>query len=60
MQQLYKSKNKTLFGVCAGLAKYSGLNVSIVRVAFLLGAIFTGSIIFWLYILLAIIFPNEE
>jgi phage shock protein C len=60
MPQLYKSKNKFLFGVCSGLAKYLGLNVSIVRVAVLLGAIFTGSIIFWLYILLAIILPNEE
>jgi phage shock protein C len=60
MTQLVKSKNKSLFGVCGGIAKWLNLDVSLVRIGFILGAIFTGSIVFWLYLLLAFILPNEE
>lgn len=55
-----KSSNKVLFGVCGGLAESTGLDVSIVRLGFLLGAIFTGSILFWIYLVLALILPTEE
>lgn len=60
MSNLVRTKNRTLFGVCGGLSKYLGLDVSIVRILFVLGAIFTGSLVFWAYLLLALILPNEE
>jgi len=60
MSNLTKSKNKSLFGVCGGIAKWLNLDVSVVRILFVIGAIFTGSIVFWLYLLLALILPNEE
>jgi phage shock protein C len=60
MSKLYKSKNKTLFGVCGGIAKWLNLDVSLVRILFVLGTIFTGSLVFWIYILLALVLPNEE
>lgn len=60
MNKLSKSKNKSLFGVCSGIANWLGLDVSLVRVLFVLGAIFTGSLVFWLYLILALILPNEE
>lgn len=58
--KLVKSKNRSLFGVCGGIANWMGVDVSLVRIAFVLGAIFSGSIIFWIYLLLAMILPNEE
>lgn len=60
MKSLTKSKNRTLFGVCGGIAEWLNLNVSLVRLLFVIGAIITGSIVFWIYILLALILPNPE
>ena len=61
MSQLHKSnKNRVFFGVCGGLAESLGLDVSVVRIGFVAGAIFTGSILFWAYLLFALVLPNEE
>lgn len=60
MSRLTKSNNKYLFGVCAGVATWLNLDVSLVRLLFVFGTIFTGSIMFWIYLLLALILPNEE
>ncbi len=60
MNKLVKTKNRTLFGVCGGIAKFLNIDVSIIRILFVLGAIATGSILLWIYILLALILPNEE
>lgn len=58
--RLHKNiKNKMIFGVCSGLSNYTGIDASIIRIAFILGAIFTGSVLFWIYILLGIILPND-
>lgn len=54
------SKNKMIFGVCCGLANTLGLDISIVRLLTVVGAIFTGSILFWIYLLLAIVLPSDE
>ena len=59
MNKLTKSRDRSLFGVCAGLAKWLNLDVSLVRIFFVLGAIFTGSLVFWAYILLALVLPDE-
>ena len=58
--KLTKCKNRSLFGVCCGIANFTGIDVSIVRLLFVLGTIFTGSVLFWIYMLLALILPNEE
>jgi phage shock protein PspC (stress-responsive transcriptional regulator) len=61
MSQLHKSnKNRVFFGVCGGIAESLGLDISIVRLGFVLGAIFTGSILFWAYLLMALILPTED
>ena len=53
------SSNKKLAGVCAGLAQYFGLDVSIVRIAYILLTVLTGSLFFWLYIILWLVVPQE-
>ena len=46
MSKLHKSiKDKYLFGVCGGLSESFNIDVSLIRIAFILGAIFSGSIL---------------
>jgi phage shock protein C len=51
--------NNMFFGVCSGISKYSGIDATIIRLGFILGAIFTGSLLFWVYLLLALILPKR-
>jgi phage shock protein C len=61
MSKLHKSnKNRVFLGVCGGLSETLGLDVSIVRLGFVTGAIFTGSILFWIYLLLALVLPTDN
>lgn len=53
------ANDKKLAGVCSGLARYFGMDVSIMRVAYLILTILTGSLLFWLYLILWIILPQE-
>jgi phage shock protein PspC (stress-responsive transcriptional regulator) len=48
-----------LFGVCGGISNYTGIDVSVVRLLWFFGTIFTGSILLWLYIILAIVLPTD-
>ncbi len=59
MRKLYRSRDdRFLAGVCGGIAKYLGVDSTIVRIiAFLL--IVPGGLSIWAYIALAIIIPNE-
>jgi phage shock protein C len=58
---LQKSQSdKMIFGVCGGIAKSTGIDSSIIRILFVLGTIFSGSILFWIYLLLGIILPRGE
>jgi phage shock protein C len=59
MNKLTKSKNKMVFGVCGGLSQYLGLDPAIIRFLFVIGAIFSGSLLFWIYLVLGIILPQE-
>lgn len=59
-KNLTKCKNKSLLGVCCGISKFTGIDISIIRVGFILGTLFTGSILLWIYMLLALILPVEE
>ena len=61
MSKLTKGKNKMIFGVCSGLAEYTGIDVTIIRIATIIGTLFSASILFWVYLLLGILLlPSEE
>jgi phage shock protein C len=61
MNKLYKSKkDKVLFGVCGGLSESTGIDAPIIRLGFILGTIFTGSILFWIYLVLGLILPSRD
>jgi len=61
MSRLTKnSHDKMIFGVCGGLAQATGIDSSLIRLGFVFGAIFTGSILFWIYLLLGIVLPIDE
>ena len=49
-----------IFGVCAGMAEHLGINTALLRVCFVLAAIFSGSLFFWLYLLLGIFLPVQD
>jgi phage shock protein PspC (stress-responsive transcriptional regulator) len=60
MKRLAKNRyNKMLFGVCSGLADWLNTDATLIRLAFVVGAFLTGSLLFWIYLLLAIILPPE-
>jgi phage shock protein C len=59
MKKLRKTKERMIFGVCGALAAYFNVDVTLVRVAFVIGGLlaFSGVI---LYIILAFVIPEEE
>jgi phage shock protein PspC (stress-responsive transcriptional regulator) len=58
-QRLYRSRDDYfLGGVCAGLAKFFGLDVSLIRLLMVI-LFLTGTIGFWVYLILWIIIPLE-
>lgn len=61
MKKLTKSNNKTLCGVCGGIAEYFELDPTLVRIGYaalsVLSAGFPGLL---LYIVMAFVMPNPE
>lgn len=58
-KKLTKSNNKMLAGVCAGIAEYLGWDVTLVRVLYLLLALFSAGFPgLLIYIILAIVMPD--
>lgn len=59
-KRLYRSKDKVLGGVCAGIAEYLGLDPTLVRAAYLVisivSAAFPGILI---YLILWVIMPEQ-
>lgn len=51
-------RDKKIFGVCAGVAEYFGIDPTWVRIIFILGALFGGGFSIPLYILLTFIMPK--
>ena len=51
--------NSSLVGVCSGLSEYTGVDVTVCRLVFILGSIFTLVPFPLLYILLWIFIPSE-
>jgi phage shock protein PspC (stress-responsive transcriptional regulator) len=60
MSTLKKNKDsRVLFGVCSGIADWVEMDVSLIRIIFIIGTFFTGSLLLWVYLLLALILPSE-
>ncbi|EFR86746.1 PspC domain-containing protein [Listeria sp. FSL L7-0233] len=59
MKKLYKSSSqKMIAGVCGGLAEYFNIEVTLVRLLWVVASLFLGSGIL-LYIIAAIIIPKR-
>ncbi|MBQ2499444.1 MAG: PspC domain-containing protein [Bacteroidales bacterium] len=57
---LYRSRrNRVIAGVCAGLADYFNIDISLMRVLFFV-ALLCGSFGFWMYVILWIVVPEEN
>lgn len=52
-------RNKKLAGVCAGVANYFGLDVTLVRIIWLVLALM-GSLGVWAYLILLLVLPKAE
>ena len=58
-RRLYRSrKDRSIAGVCAGVAKYFGLEASMVRIAAIL-CIFAAGATLWIYLILLVVLPYE-
>ena len=51
---------RMLAGVCAGIAEYFGLDVSLVRIGYVLLTLFTAFCGVLVYFILAVIIPQEK
>lgn len=60
-KRLRRPRNgRMLAGVCAGLANFFGLDVSLVRIVYALATIFTAFSGVIIYFLLVLIVPEED
>ncbi|MBR3941623.1 MAG: PspC domain-containing protein [Bacteroidaceae bacterium] len=61
MAKLALSKNKVLAGVCGGIAEYLGVDAKIVRIAWVIAAIFAGvGLVAYLLVLIIMILANKN
>lgn len=58
MKKLYKSDNKILAGICAGIAEYFSVDPTLIRLAWVLFCALGGSGLL-AYIICALIIPNK-
>ena len=59
MGKLFRSTSDSVFGgVCAGVAEFFGLDVKLVRIAWLVAALFAGVGVL-LYLILLLILPKK-
>lgn len=59
MKRLYKSSvNRKISGVCGGIGEYFNIDPTLVRIIWII-ATFCGTLGLWVYILCAIIMPND-
>lgn len=60
-KKLTKSNNKMVAGVCAGIAEYLGWEPTLVRIVYLLLALFSAGFPgLLLYLILCIVMPQHE
>lgn len=59
-KQLYRSRDdRMLAGVCSGLGDYFDIDPTIIRLIFVFGAVITGSALFWAYLVMMLVVPEE-
>ncbi len=59
-KKLYLDKaNKKIAGVCAGVSKYLDIDVTVVRIIFLI-ALICGTLGFWAYLIIWALAPANE
>ena len=56
-KKLYRSRNRMIAGVCAGVADYFGMDVSLVRIIFAL-MVLAGTVGAWVYLLMWLVVPE--
>ncbi|MCQ6562422.1 PspC domain-containing protein [Paenibacillus mendelii] len=60
MNKLYRSRTDSkLTGLCGGLAAYFGIDSTIVRLAMVIGGVFSLGTVLMIYIIAAIVIPKE-
>jgi phage shock protein C len=60
-KKLFRSNNKMLAGVCAGIADFFNLDPTLVRIAYVIVSIFSAGFPgILLYIILMLIMPQQE
>jgi phage shock protein C len=60
-KKLFRSNNKMLAGVCAGIAEFFNLDPTLVRIAYVIVSIFSAGFPgILLYIILMLIMPRQE
>ncbi len=60
MKKITRNTNdQMIFGVCSGIADYMNIDVSILRLLCVVGFFITGTLLFWIYVLLALILPSK-
>ncbi|WP_448517876.1 PspC domain-containing protein [Rhodoflexus sp.] len=61
MKSLTKSQeNKVIAGVCGGLGRYFNIDAALIRVGFVLAAVFGIGMPVILYLILAAVLPSEK
>ena len=60
-RKLYRSRtNRIIFGVCAGLGEFFGIDPTIVRLLFLVGALLGFGSFILIYIVMFFVVPEEQ
>ena len=58
-KKLYRSlTDKRISGICGGLGDYFNVDSTVMRILFVAGFFLTGSLVFWLYLVLWIVIPE--
>ncbi len=60
MKKLYRSKNKILGGVCAGIGEYFDVDPTVIRILWVIGTLISMGIGIIAYILCWILIPEKH
>ena len=60
VKKLYRSNSdRMIAGICGGIGEYFAVDATLVRLIFVIGSIFSFSALFWIYIIMLIVVPEE-
>jgi phage shock protein C len=59
-KKLFRSRTERMIsGVCGGLGNYLNVDPTLIRLIFVFGALVTGSGLFWAYLVMMLVVPEE-